>query len=207
MIFISIVSFVPLSTYPLQCYFEANPRHLPGEGNGNPLQYSCLEKPMNRGVWQATVHGVTRVRHELVTKPNQQTSSVQFSCSVMSDSWWPHGRQHARLLYPSPTPGACSKSCPLSQWCHPTISSSVVPFFSFLQSFPASGSSPVSQFFTSGGQSTGASASASVLPISIQSWFPLGLTGLISLQSKGLSRVFSSTTVQKHQFFGAQLSL
>ena len=139
MIFISIVSFVPLSTYPLQCYFEANPRHLPGEGNGNPLQYSCLENPMNRGVWQATVHGVTRVRHELVTKPNQQTSSVQFSCSVMSDSLWPHRRQHARLLYPSPTPGACSKSCPLSQWCHPTISSSVVPFFSFLQSFPASG--------------------------------------------------------------------
>jgi len=131
---------------------------------------------------------------------------IQFSCSVMSDSLWPHGLQHTRLPCPSPTPGACANSCPLSWWYHPTISSSV-PFSSRLQSFPASGSFPMSQFFTSGGQSIGVSASASVLPMNIQDWFPLGLTGLISLQSKGLSRVFSNTTVQKHQFFSAQLSL
>ena len=126
-----------------------------------------------------------------------------FSHWVMSDSLHPHGLQHARLPCPSPTPGACSNSCPLSQWCHPTISSSVVPF-SCLQSFPASGSFPMSQFFSSVGQSIRVSASSSVLPINIQDWFPLGLTGLISLQSKGLSRVFSSTTVQRHQFFGTQ---
>ena len=130
-------------------------------------------------------------------------SSVQFSHSVMSDSLWPHGLQHARLPCPSPTPRACSNSCPSSQWCHPIISSSVIPFSSCLQSFPASGSFPVSQFFASDSQSLGASASASVLPMNIQDWFPLWLTGLISLQSKGLSRVFSNTTVQKHQFFGA----
>ena len=125
----------------------------------------------------------------------------------MSDSLWAHGRQHARLPCPSLTPGACSNSCPSSQWCHPTISSSVIPFSSCLQSFPASGFSPVNQFFTSGGQNIGASTSASVLPMTIQEWLPLGLTGLISLQSKGLSRVFSNTTVQKNQFFGIQLSL
>ena len=134
-------------------------------------------------------------------------SSVQFSCSVVSDSLWPHWLQHARLPCPSPTPGACSNSCPLSWWCHPTISSSVIPFSSSLQSFPTSGSFPRSQFFASGGQSIGASALASVLPVNIQGGFPLGLTDLISLQSKGLSRVFSNTTVQKHQFFGTQLSL
>ena len=124
--------------------------------------------------------------------------SVQFSCSVVSNSLQPHGLQHARLPCPSPTPGACWNSCPLSQWCHPTISSSVVPFSSCLQFFPVSGSFPMSQFFTSGGQSIRASASASVLPMNIQDWFPLGWTGLISLQSMGLSRVFSNTTVQKH---------
>ena len=117
-----------------------------------------------------------------------------------------HRLQHTRLPCPSPTPGACSNSYPSSWWCHPTISSSIVPF-SCLQSFPASGSFHMSQFFTSGGHGIGPSALASVLPMSIQDWFPLGLTGLISLQSKGLSRVFSNTTVQKHQFFGAQLSL
>ena len=104
----------------------------------------------------------------------------------------------------SPSPAVCSNSCPVSQWCHPTISSSVFPLSSCLQSFPASGSFPINCFFTSGGQTIGASASASVLPMNIQGWFPLGLTGLISLQSKGLSRVFSRTTVQKHQFFGTQ---
>ena len=118
----------------------------------------------------------------------------------------PHGLQHARPPCPSPIPGVYPNSCPLSQWCHPTISSSVVPFTSCLQSFPASGSFPMSQFFPSGGQSIGVSASASVLPMNIQDIFPLGWTGWISLQSKGLSRVFSNTTVQKHQFFSAQLS-
>ena len=114
----------------------------------------------------------------------------------MSNSLWPHGLQHARIPCPSPTPGACSNSCPSRQWCHSTISSSVVPFSSCVQPFPASGSFPVSQFFASGGQSIG--ASASILPMNIVDWFPLGLTSLISLESKGLWRVFSNTTVQKH---------
>ena len=133
--------------------------------------------------------------------------SVQFSHSVVLNSLRPHGLQHTRPPCPSPTPGVSSNSCPLSQWCHPTIWSSVVPFSSYLQSFPASGSFPMIQFFTSGGQSIRVSASASLLPMNIQNWFPLGWTGWISLQSKGLSRVFSNTTVQKHLFFGAQLSL
>ena len=133
-------------------------------------------------------------------------TSVQFSCSVMSDSLQQHGLQHSRLLCPSPTSGACLNSCPSSRWCHPTISSSVIPFFSHLQSFPASGSFPMSQFFASGGQSIRVSASTSVLPMNTQDWSPLGWTGWISLQSRGLSRVFSNTTVQKHQFFSTQLS-
>ena len=132
------------------------------------------------------------------------SGSVQFSRSVMS-VLRPHGLQHARPPCPSPTPGACSNSCPLSRWYHPTISSSVIPF-SHLQSFPASGSFPMSQLFASGVQSIGVSASASVLPMNTQDWSPLGWTSWISLQSKGLSRVFSNTTVQKHQFFSAQLS-
>ena len=136
-----------------------------------------------------------------------QLSSVQFSHSVMSDSLGPHGLQHARLPCPSSTPGSCSNSCALSRWHYPTISSSVIPFSSCLQSFPTSESFPVSQFFTSRGQNIGASASASVLPMNIQDWFPLWLTGLISFQSKWPSRVFSNTTVQKHQFFITQLSL
>ena len=142
----------------------------------------------------------------LITHPIQLLS-VQVSCSVGSVSLWPHGLQHARLPCPSPTSWACLSSCPSSRWCHPTISSTVVPLSSCLQSFPASRSFQMSQFFASGGQSIGVSASASVLPMNIQDWFPLGLSGLISLQSKGLSRVFSNTTVQKHQFFSAQLSL
>ena len=125
---------------------------------------------------------------------------VQFSHSVVSDSLWPHGLQHTRLPCPSPTPGTCSNSCPLSRWCHPTISSSVVPFSSCLQSFSSSRSFLMSQLFTSVDQTI--RTSASVLPMNIQGWFPLGWTGWISLQSKGLSRVFSNTTVQKHQFFG-----
>ena len=138
---------------------------------------------------------------------HQNYWSVQFSCSLVCDSLWPHGLQHARLPCPSPTPRAyCSNSCPHSQWCHPIISSSVVPISSHLQSCQASGSFPVSRFFPSGGQSIAVSASAVVLPMIIQDWFPLGLTSWISVQSKGLSRVFSNTTVQKHQFFGAQPS-
>ena len=133
-------------------------------------------------------------------------SSVQFSCSVVSDSLRPHESQHARPPCPSPTPGVYPDSCPLCQWCHPTISSSVVPFSSCPQSLPASESFPMSQLFTSSGQSIGLSGLTSVLPKNTQDWSPLGWTGWISLQSKGLSRVFSNTTVQKHQFFGAQPS-
>ena len=133
--------------------------------------------------------------------------SVQFSHSVMSDSLWPHEPQHARPPCPLPTPRVHPNPCPLSLWCHPTVSSSVLPFTSCPQSFPASGSFPMSQLFPSGGQSTGVSASASVLPMNVRDWSPLGWTVWISLQSKGLSRVFSNTTVQKHQFFGTQLSL
>jgi len=136
-----------------------------------------------------------------------QLSSVQFSRSVVSESLRPHGPQHARPPCPSPTPGVHPNSCPLSRWCHPTISSSVIPFSSCPQSLPASGSFQMSQFFASGGQNIGVSASALVLPMNTQDWSSLGWSGLISLQSEGLSRVFSNTTVQKHQFFGAQLSL
>ena len=133
-------------------------------------------------------------------------SSVHFSCSAMSDSLRPHELQCARPPYPSPTPGVHPNPCPLSRWCHPTISSSVIPFSSHLQSFPASGSFKISQLFTSCGQSTKVSASISVLPMNTQHWSPSEWTGWTSLQSKGLSRVFSNTTVQKHQFFGAQPS-
>ena len=127
----------------------------------------------------------------------------------MSNSLWPHGLQHTRLLCPLPSPRVCSNSCPLSRWCHPTISSSVLPFSSCLQSFPVSGSYLLHRLFTSGSWSirASASASASVLPMNIQGWFILGLTYLISLQSKGLSRVFSRTTIWRHQFFGTQPSL
>ena len=132
---------------------------------------------------------------------------VQFGHSVVSNSLRPHGPEHARPPCPSPTSRVYPNSCPLSQWCHPTFSSSVVPFFFCLQSVPASGSFQMSQLFTSGSQSIGVSVSTSVLPMNTQDWCPLGWTSWISLQSKGLSRVFSNTTVQKHQFFGAQLSL
>ena len=135
-----------------------------------------------------------------------QFSSVQFSHSVVSYSLWPYEPQYARPPCLSPTPRVYPNSCPLSRWYHPTISSSVVPFFSCPQSFPASGSFQMSQLFTSGGQSTGVSASASVLPMNTQDWSSLEWTVWISLQSKGLSRVFSNTTVQKHRFFSAQLS-
>ena len=133
-------------------------------------------------------------------------SSVQFSHSVMSGSLRPHGLQHTRLPCPSPTPQACSNSCPSSQWCHPTISFAVVPSSSHLQSLPESRAFPMSRLFPSGGQSIGTSASASVLPMNIQDWFPLGLTGWISLPSKGLSRVFSDTTVRKYLLRYMQIS-
>ena len=130
--------------------------------------------------------------------------SVSQSCPTLCNPM--DGMQHAGFPSPSPAPGVCSNSCPLSGWCYPTISSSVFPFF-YLQSYPASGSIPMNQLFASGGQSIGASASASVLPMNVEDWIPLRWTGLISLQSKGLSRVFSNTTIQKHQFFNTQPSL
>ena len=133
-------------------------------------------------------------------------SSVQFCCSVVSDSLQPHELQHARPLCPSPTPGVHPNSCPSTWWCHPAISSSVVPFSSCPQSLPTSGSFPMSQLFPWGGQNIGVSASASVLPMNTQDWSHSEWTGWISLQSKGISRVFSNTTVQKHQLFGTQLS-
>ena len=133
--------------------------------------------------------------------------SVQFIHSIMSNCLRPHGLQHARLPCPSPAPGVYLSSCPLSQLCHPTISSSVIPVSSHLQSFQVSEYFQMSQLFASGGQNIGVSALKSVFPINIQDWFPLGLTGKISLLSKGLSRVFSNTSVQKHQFFGTQLPL
>ena len=135
------------------------------------------------------------------------STAVQFSCLVVSDSLWLHWMLHTRLLCSSPTPRACSNTFPSSWWCHTTVSFSVICFSSCLQSFPAPGSFPVSQFFASGGQRIGVSASASVLPMNIQDWFSLSLTGLTSFLSKGLSTVVSNTTVQKKQFFSAQVSL
>ena len=148
----------------------------------------------------------TRGKTVCVFNTRCRFSSVQFSHSVVSDSLRLHELQHPRPPCP-PTPRDYSNSCPSCQWCHPTISSPVVSFSSCPQSSPASGSFPMSQFFTPGGQSIGVSASASVLPMNLQDWFPLGWPGWISLQSKGLPRVFSNTTVQKHQFFSARLSL
>ena len=163
-------------------------RRSPGEGHGNPLQYSCLGNLVERGAF----------------------SSVQFSCSVVSHSLWPHGLQQTRPPCPSPTPGVYSSSCPLSQWCHPTISSSVAPFSSCLQSFPAPGSFLMSQFFAWGSQSIGVSASTSFLPLNTQDW-SLRWAGWISLQSKGLSRVLqhhsSKVSILQHSaFFIVQLS-
>ena len=145
--------------------------------------------------------------NELSMKITRHVSSVQFSHAVVSNFRRPNGLQHARPPYPSSTPRVHPNSRPLSQWCHATISSCVIPFSSCLQSFPALGPFLMSQLFASGDQSIGVSASTWVLPMNIQDWFPLGWTGWISLQSKWLSRVFSNTTVQKHQFFSAQLSL
>ena len=159
------------------------------------------------------VHTCARAHTHKLTHPTLPPgnwwgiSSVQFSHWVMSESLQPHGLQHARMPCPSSTPRAYSNSCPLSRWCHPVISSFVVPFSSCLQSFTASGSFPVKQFFTSSGQSIGVLSSALVLPVNIQGWFLWRWIGWISLQSRRLSRVFSNTTFQKNQFFSSQLSL
>ena len=161
-----------------------------------PLSGRTLEKEM------ASHSSILSWEIQWTEKPGGLQSSSVKSLHLFA----PHRLQHAKPPWPSPGPGVYSNSCPLSRWCHPTISSSVVPFSSCLLSFPASGSFQMSQFFTSGGQSIGVSASASVLPMNIQDWFSW-CTGWISLQSKGLSRVFSNTTVQKHQFFSTQLSL
>ena len=166
------------------------------EGHLQAKERILRTKSVNSLILRLLVSKTIRNKFWLFKSP-----SVQFSYSVVSNNLWPHGMQYADLPCPSPTIEACSNSCLLSWYCHPTISSSVVPFSSCLQSLPASGSFPMSQFFASSGQSIGASASASVLPMNIQDCFPLGLTHWISLQSKGLSRVFSNTTVQKHQFF------
>ena len=168
--------------------------HFDQFGTSKLMDTAVLNSPGNMGWYQKTIKIST-------------LSSVHFGRSVMSDSLWPHGSQHARPPCPSQTSGVYSNSCASSQWCHKAISSSVVPFFSCPQSLPASGSFPTSQLFTLGGQSIRVSASASVLPMNTQDWSPLGWTGWMSLQSNGLSRVFSNTTVQKHLFFGTHLSL
>ena len=165
--------------------------------------YKCFLKIGQDMRWQKNNSKDKHITHQCVIN----TSWHVFSHSVVSNSLQPHGLQQARLPCPSLIPRAYSNSCPLNRWCHPTISSSVVPFSSHLPSFPASGSFQMSHFFIPCAQRIGVSASASVLPMNIQDWFPLGWTGWMSLQSKGLSRVFSNTTVQKHPFFGAQLSL
>ena len=162
---------------------------------------------MAKNTWKRLLSLVTMERYIKISMTYlfilPQFSSVALLCLTLQ----PHGLQHTRPPCPSPTPGGYPNSCPLRRWCHPTTSSFVVPFSSSLQSFPASGSFQMSQFFISGGQSIGVSASTSVLPMNTQDWSPLGWTGWISLQSKGISRVFSNTTVQKHQFFDVQLSL
>ena len=158
--------------------------------------------------WEQDIHQQTGCLKPSILTPQPPISSVQFSSVAQSClTLWPREPQHARPPCPSPTPRVYSNSCPSSRWCHPAISSSVIPFSSCPQSLPASGSFPMSQLFTSGGQSIGVSASASVFPMNTQDWSPSGWTGWISLQSKGLSRVFSNTTGQKHKFFSAQLSL
>ena len=156
--------------------------------------------------WVIIFYSVIKINPDSI-KHASLTCSIQFSHSVMSDSLWFHELQHTSAPCPTLTPGVYPNSCPLRWWCHPTISSSVVPFSSCPQSFPASRSFQMNQLFTSGGQSIGVSDSTSDFPMNTQDWSPSGWTGWISLQSKGLSRVFSNTTIQKHQFFGAQLSL
>ena len=171
------------------------------------FKYSCHKQHLLWDSWNNWNYILDEKKTQNVHQRKYSFSSVQFSRSVTSDSLQPHGLQYAMPPCPSPMPQVYPNSYPLSQWCHPTISFSLVPFSSCPQSFPPSGSFQMSQLFTSGGQSIGVSASASVPPMTIQDRFPLGWTGWISLQSKGLSRVFSNTTVQRHQFFGTQLNL
>ena len=170
---------------------------------GIPDHLTCLLRNLYAGQ-EATVRTGHGTMDWFQIGKGVRQGCILSPCSVQSVQSRPHGLQHARLPYLSPTPEACLNWCPLSRWCHPIISFSVIPFSSRLQSFPTSESFPVSQLFALGGQSSEASASGSFLSMIILDWFPLWLTGLISLQSKGLSRVFSNTTVQKHQFFGAQ---
>ena len=170
--------------------------------------WSLVPLPFLKPAWTSgSSHQYLMIKQNVYSMTSVQFISVQFSHSVMSVSLWFHVLQHARLPCSSPTLGAGSNSCPLSQWCHLTISSSVVPFSFCIPSFPASELFPVIQFFTSGGQSIGIAASASVLPMNIQEWFPLEWTGWISFQSKGFSKVLSNNTVQKHQFFSSHLPL
>ena len=205
--------------WPLRLYHIVQPQHSV-QGGCPHIVISTLHSPVSRfgfiynllpqyscncfQSWVKKKEARTQISHTGVSF--YHFSSVQFSRSVVSDSLWPHDSQHARPPCPSPTPGVRSNSCPSSRWCYAAISSSVVPFSSCPQSLPASGSFPMSQLFPWGGQSIGILALASVLPTNNQGWSPSEWTGWISLQSKGLSRVFSNTTVQKHQFFGAQLS-
>ena len=192
------------------------PRDFPGGASGKELTCQCrghkrlgfnpwVERTPWRRAWQPSPIFLPGESHWQRSPVGYSTCSVQFSRSVVSNSLRPHELQHARPPCPSPTPGVHPNPCPLSRWCHPTILSSVIPFSSCPKSFPASGSFQMSQLFASGGQSIGVSASTSVPPINTQDWSPLGCTGWISLQSKGLSRIFS--TAKKHQLFGAQLSL
>ena len=188
------IFFIPSCCWPLRYRWN----YLQGRNKDIDVETRHVdtgEKGKGRANWESSIDIATL-----------QFNSVQFSRSVVSDSLWPHESQHARPPCPSPNPGVHSNSRPWSWWCHPAISSSVTPFSSCPQSFPASESFLMSQLFAWGGQSTGVSASASFLPKNTQGCSPLEWTGWISLQSKGLSRVFSNTTVQKHQFFGAQLS-
>ena len=201
----SVIPFSCLQSFPALASFPIN---LFLTSGGQSTGASASVFPMNIQDWFPL--GLTRFELLAVqgTLKNllQHQSSVQFSCSVRSDSLRPHDPQHTRAPCPSPTPRVYPNPCPLSWWCHPPISSSVVPFSSCPQSFPVSGSFPVNQLFASGSQSIGVSALASVLPMNTQDWSPLGWAGWISLQSKGLSRGFSNPTVQKHQFFCTQLS-
>ena len=185
-----------------QGYWSARARarascHALLQGSSWPRDWNCVSSNSCMAGWFFTIEPLGKSMKGLVLN----------SRSVITDSLWPHGLPQDSIPRPSPIPRACSSSCPSSWWSHQTILSSVISLSSCLQSFPASGSFPMSQFFTWHGQSSGVSASASVLPMNIQDWFPLRLTGLIFLQSKWLSRVFSNTTVQKQQFFSAQLSL
>ena len=182
---------------------ESYSHHCRCGGDGNYAHYGGNMEPNKTfGSFQNSIDYREQSMYVKGEFPRPVLSLVQFSHSVMSNSLRPHGLQHTRPPCPSPTPRVYSNSCPLSRWCYPTIST-IVPFSSCLQSFPASGSFPRSQFLASDGKSIGVSASTSVLPMNIQDWFPFGWTGWISVLSRGLSRVFSNTTVQKNQFFGA----